>query len=114
MRVLPAGARGAKFKNIATTVDGHRFDSRKEARRYSQLRMLERAGEITGLQLQPRFPLLVNGQQIGCYVGDFLYWDRAGAMVVEDVKSHHTRKLPLYRWKKKHFEAQEGIRIVET
>lgn len=102
-----------KFKNIPTEVDGVAFSSKKEARRYGELRLLERAGEITGLKVQPSFPLDVNGVPICRYVGDFEY-RREGVRVVEDVKSPVTRKHPVYRIKAKLFAAVFGFQITEV
>jgi hypothetical protein len=109
-----------KYRAKPTVIDGIRFASQKEARRYQELRLLERAGEIHGLQLQPRFPLLAppGGNRLGEYRADFRYCTcRRGAKcarsqeVVEDVKGFKT---PLYRWKKRHVEAQYGIQVIET
>lgn len=111
----------------ARTIDGHLFDSLKEAKRYGELKLAERAGLVWDLELQPRFVLKVastSGQlmraakvnaglfdgKIGEYRGDFKYHD-CGGIVVEDVKGFKT---PLYRWKKKHVEAQYGITIREV
>lgn len=122
----PQASKRSKYGAQPTTVDGIRFDSKKEATRYGELKLLEAAGEIWDLALQPKFPLLVpstSGQlmraaeaiaqggsfRLGEYRGDFLYWDKSGK-VVEDVKGFKT---PLYRWKKKHVEAQYGIEIRE-
>ena len=114
-----------KYHAQPTEVDGYRFASTKEARRYGELKLLERAGEIHGLTLQPRYELSVdNGDYpedgrgrsipLGVYVADFRYF-RKGAegteLVIEDVKGFKT---PLYRWKKKHVEAQYGITITEV
>lgn len=101
-----------KYNNVKTEVDGHVFDSRREAERYVELRQLEAAGEIADLELQPRFPLLVEGQKIATYVADFEYWDHAkGERVWEDVKGVRT---PLYKLKKRHVEAQYNIKIREV
>lgn len=106
----------SKYGAVATTVDGHRFHSAAEARRFSELKLLEKAGEIRELKLQPRFSLCVMYRigepviEIGVYVADFRYQTSHGALVVEDVKGMAT---PLYRWKKKHVEAQYGITVVE-
>lgn len=116
-----------KYGAKPTVVDGIRFASQKEARRYGELKLLEKAGQIWDLELQPRFPLVVASTtgtvmgaakalagsfsgRIGEYRGDFAYHDRRGR-VVEDVKGFKT---PLYRWKKKHVEVQYGIQIVEV
>ena len=103
-----------KYRNKPTVCDGIRFDSAKEARRYGELKLLEKAGKISGLQLQPEFRLSSCGEYIGSYVGDFRYVRTAdGHFVVEDVKSPAT-KTALYRWKKKHLKAQTGIEITEV
>lgn len=106
----------SKYGAVKTTVDGIVFDSAKEARRYSELKLLEKAGEIHGLRLQPRYELLVKDVMLGEYRADFVYCrfiDRKrenGETIVEDVKGFKT---PLYRWKKRHVEAQYGIEIRE-
>ena len=117
----------SKYGAVKTTLDGITFASKKEAKRYAELKLLERAGEIEGLELQPKFALMTTlttgtvmgagaalaGKYpvIGHYVGDFKYFDlRTTQRVVEDVKGFKT---PLYRWKKKHVEAQYGITVVE-
>ena len=107
----------SKYGARKTTIDGIVFDSAKEARRWQELKALELAGEIRYLRRQPAFDLAVNGQSIGKYLADFEYiapvvnapieiWSK----VYEDVKG---MKTPLYRWKKKHVEAQYGIQIRE-
>ena len=83
-----------KFNAIKTTVDGLQFDSRAEARRWQELKMLERAGEIERLERQVQFSLVVEGQTIATYTADFRYWTTAlpKERVVEDVKSAPTAK----------------------
>lgn len=112
--------RAPKYRNTKTLVDGVLFDSLKEARRYGELKLLERAGEIGDLQVQPAFPLMVSGRQVCKYIGDFSYRHRlpngelSTSCEVEDVKSPHTRKLPVYRLKAKMFAAQYGFPIREV
>lgn len=101
----------SKYNAIKTEVDGFLFDSRAEARRYSELIILERAGEIKSLCLQPVFQLLVNGERIGKYIADFKYLDQDGNIIVEDVKGVKT---PVYRLKKKLVKAIYGIEITEV
>lgn len=111
----------SKYGAVKTTIDGIVFASKKEAARYQELRLLEKAGEIRELELQPRFPLLVpsrgrggpwDREHIGDYVADFRYREGPrGLLRIEDVKG---MKTPLYRWKKKHVEAQYGVVIRET
>jgi hypothetical protein len=93
-------------------VDGHLFPSKREADRYQELRLLEQQGLIEELRLQFRFPLEVKETLIGHWVADFTYTDaETGALVVEDAKGVRTE---LYRWKRRHFEAQYGLQIREV
>ena len=101
-----------KYKAIATEVDGIRFASRKEARRYQDLMILQRAHKITELELQPKFQLVVNGVKIGRYTGDFKYYDNdKGEYVIEDTKGYPSRD---YVLRKKLMLALHGITIFET
>lgn len=79
-------------------MDNITFASKREADRYSQLKLLERSKQISGLTLQPRFPLVVNGQKVCTYVGDFSYCyvvkiDKINdsVLVCEDAKGHRTK-----------------------
>lgn len=101
----------SKYNAIKTEVDGHVFDSHAEARRYSELQILERCGEIKELTLQPVFPLIVNEHKIGKYIADFRYIDAHGNTIVEDVKGVQT---PVYNLKKKLVKALYGFDIVEV
>jgi hypothetical protein len=119
---------GHKFNAKPTVVDGIRFSSKAEAKRYGELKMLEKAGKIESLELQPVFPLrvlLTTGSMkgaaqalageyptIGKYVADFKYFrnDAPTGWVIEEVKGFKT---PLYRFKKKFVEAQYGIKVTE-
>ena len=99
-----------KYQAQVTEVDGLRFHSKKEAARYRVLKMLEASGEIEGLLLQPRFPLVVNGVKVCTYVADFQYTE-AGVQITEDCKGYRTRE---YLMKKKLLKALLGIDILET
>jgi|TARA_R110000822_G_scaffold33493_5_gene95487 hypothetical protein len=102
----------SKYHAKPTIVDGIRFASQAEARRYGHLKMLERAGTICDLELQPRFPLLVNAIKVCTYVADFRYrFPGVSVPVVEDVKGVQT---PVYKLKKKMLLAQDGIIITEV
>lgn len=107
--------RPSKFGNVKTIVDGVSFMSAKEGRRFSELKLLERAGEISNLKLQPRYPLIVNGKKICTYVADFSFDERKGegvwAPVVEDAKGFRTRE---YINKAKLFEAIFGFPVREV
>jgi len=107
-----------KYGNRKVTVDGITFDSAKEARRYGELKMLEKAREISGLELQPKFTLMANGLPLTydsgrkvTYRADFAYYDnRAVKRVVEDVKGYKTRD---YKIKKAILKSM-GIEVVEV
>jgi hypothetical protein len=100
----------SKYRNVRTEVDGIKFASRAEAKRYQELKILERAGEITRLDLQPRFDCWVNGNKVCTYVSDFRYFTDAG-QIIEDVKG---MKTPVYKLKKKLVEAcYPGVKIIE-
>lgn len=108
----------SKYGAKKTVVDGIKFDSAKEARRYQELVLLLRANRIGNLERQPVYTLHAGyGQRrvrIGEYRADFRYVDSSGSVIVEDVKSKITAKLRLYVWKKKHVEAEHGIQIREV
>lgn len=103
-----------KFGAKKTVLDNITFASRAEAQRYADLKLLERIGEITDLELQPAFDLVVNGQKVCRYIADFRYRETAtGETVVEDVKSAPTRT-PEYRIKRKLMAALFGIDVREV
>ena len=102
-----------KYRNVPVVVDGLRFDSKAEARRWVVLRLLEKAGEIRDLRRQVTYPLIVNGVKVGSYRSDFDYVWIDGRRVVEDVKSRFTKKLPMYQLKKKLMRACWGVDISE-
>jgi predicted DNA binding CopG/RHH family protein len=105
----------SKYRNVRVEVDGLKFDSKAEAARWQQLRLLEKAGRIRELRRQVRYPLVVNqflseedGDTIGNYVADFdyIFIDEVNNFrVTEDVKGMIT---DLSKWKLKHFAAQYG------
>ena len=119
-----------KFYSKKVTRDGMAFDSIKEYRRYCELRLLEKAGEISNLQRQVEFELIpaqrepntvgVRGGKIKGktlehavkYVADFVYTED-GQTVVEDVKSPAT-KTPEYVIKRKLMLWARGIQIKEV
>jgi hypothetical protein len=100
-----------KFHAIKIEIDGRVFASRAEGRRYSELCLLEQAGEISYLECQPVYQIFVNKKHICNYIADFRYQTKDGNLVVEDVKG---LKTPVYRLKKKLVEARFGIEIMET
>ena len=95
------GARKSKYGNRKTPCGaGHMHDSKKEALRCNELRLLERAGRIQRLEQQPEFPITINGELVCVYRADFAYFE-ANARVIEDTKSEATRKDKVYLLKKK-------------
>ena len=107
----------SKFRNIKTIVDGIPFDSRKEAERYCELKLLQRAGQIHNLVLQKEFELLpkqeVDGKTVERavkYRADFTY-EENGKTVVEDTKGFRT---PEYILKRKLMLYLYGIQIREV
>jgi len=125
----------SKYKAVKTTIDGITFDSKREAKRYTELKLLEKSGMITHLELQPTYDITINGAKICKYKADFRYFtvrqenneqyynskgewqtptmtgDKEG-QIVEDVKGFKT---PIYRLKKKLVEAcYPGTQIKEV
>lgn len=100
-----------KYHNKKTEVNGIIFDSKKEARRYQELIMLAKAGQIFHLRVQPHFLLqeAFTHEHSGRirkieYIADFMYWDdNLRRMIVEDVKGVKT---DVYKLKKKLFLAK--------
>ena len=82
-----------KYRNIKTEVDGITFDSRAEANRYCELKMLQAAGKISGFDIQPSFAL-DGGVR---YRADFIVCGNDGVVWVEDVKGVETQAFKLKR-----------------
>lgn len=100
-----------KYNAKRVVIDGFKFDSQAEAKRYGELKLLWRAGKITALVLQPRFPIVVNGEKICTYVADFMYETDDGEKIIEDTKGFLT---DVYVIKKKLMLAVHGVSIKET
>lgn len=123
----------SKYGNKKITVDGKTFDSRREYKRFTELQLLERAGEISSLRRQVPFVLIPaqyeeyerygkNGQRLTngrrcierecSYLADFVYRDTAtGRKVVEDTKGVRTKD---YIIKRKLMLYKHGIKIKEV
>lgn len=102
----------SKYKNKKTELDGITFDSKREAERYAELKLLEKAGEISHLELQPEVILqdkfVYKGKTVRAikYKADFAYFDKvSGKAVIEDVKGMETETFKL---KKKLFLKKYG------
>ena len=113
----------SKYRAVKTQVDGHWFASGREARRYSELKLLERAGHIRNLELQPKFLFSINGRPVLSrserypngrqlkMVADFRYIDaKRECTVWEDSKGFRTKEFIL---KKAFFEALNPGCILE-
>lgn len=106
----------SKYRNTPTIVDDIKFDSRAEARHYVQLKLRQRAGEISDLKLQVPFELVHAVRLYGRkrpaikYVADFTYTED-GKLVVCDVKG---MKTPVYILKRHLLMATHGIEILEV
>jgi hypothetical protein len=104
----------SKYHNKWVEVDGIKFPSIKEAERWKTLRLMERAGEIVGLNRQVKIELVPKSNLFRAvyYVADFVYFDkRTGKTVYEDVKGVRT---DVYKLKKKLLYWRHGIEIRET
>jgi hypothetical protein len=115
-RALAAAMKPAKpnkYRNRPVVVDGIRFASEREGRRYSELKLMERAGEIANLRLQPRYQLRVGGVLVTTYVGDFSFDERIAEgvwkPVTEDAKGVET---DVFKIKRKLLKACLGIDVV--
>ena len=106
--------KSSKFNNVKVEIDGYVFDSKKEAGYYGILRLKEKAKLIDRFEMQVRYDLVVNNIQIGFYKADFVTYKNGKALEVIDVKSEMTKKLPVYRLKKKLIFACYGITIKEV
>ena len=101
----------SKYKNKRTELDGYKFDSMAEAAHYKYvLKPRLMAGEITHLEVHPRYDIVIDGKKICRYEADFRFIDRKligkegqiGCTVVQDVKGFKTA---VYKLKKKLVEA---------
>jgi hypothetical protein len=100
--------RKQKYGAVPTIVDGMRFASTGEAKRWGELKLLEKAGAISGLQRQVKFPLNAQGGGLlGHAILDFVYVED-GKRVLEDFKGVTTA---LAHWKLNHVSHQYGIDV---
>lgn len=121
-------ASGSKYNNKKVELEGITFDSKKEAQHYLELKLLEKAGEISDLERQVKFVLIPAQREpdtIGArggikkgkllereaaYIADFVYTDKDGNKIVEDTKGVKT---PEYILKRKLMLEKYGIKIRE-
>ena len=113
------GGSVTKYQNIRTEIYAIKFASRHEASRYAELKLLEKAGLISGLQLQRVYTLIgaqkdKDGKFLERpvkYIADFVYTDSDGKTVVEDAKGIRT---DVYKIKRKLMLSIYGITIKEV
>src|SRR5262245_20418868 len=90
----------SKFRNVVTEADGLKFDSKKEARIWQELKAREAAGGITQLRRQVAYPLYVNGDHVADYVADFEFKERSEydgwRTVTADVKGGKATRTAVY------------------
>lgn len=105
--------RPSKYGNVKVTgSDGLTHDSRKEYRRWCELELRAKAGEITALRRQVPYALVVNGILVCQYIADAVY-EEGAATICEDCKSPQTRKLAAFSIKRKLMQAIHGIQVNE-
>ena len=118
----PKAAKRNKFNAQKVEFDGMTFDSKKEHKRYIELKAMQQRGEIFGLEHHTKFELAPKTRLEGekrskpalRYFADFTYYISSGEYIVEDVKSAATRKLASYRNKKHLMSTVHGISITEV
>ena len=103
----------SKYHAKKVTVNGITFDSKREADRWAELQILQRAGAISQLKRQVRFDLVPTqqGERGVSYYADFTYLTKSGDFVVEDAKGYKT---PEYIIKRKLMLWIHKIRIKEV
>lgn len=102
--------RFSKFNAIAVETEHGRFDSKLEYQRFLELQLMERAGLISDLRRQIKYPLVLGDTLVCTYIADFVYLEN-GAEVVEDSKGFRTRE---YLMKKNLMKKIHNIEIFET
>lgn len=96
----------AKYRSYKTSIDGHTFDSQKEAEYYCELKNRLKANDIRGFCIQPTF-ILAAGLK---YKADFIVFNNDGTQEIIDVKGYRTKE---YNAKKKVFEDKFNLTIKE-
>ncbi len=119
---------GGRYANVKKPVfDNHRFDSQRELEHYLVLKLRVKAGEISHLELQPSFKIVIGGTAVMLrskryhkkgrpltYIADFRYRDTTtDELVIEDVKMQSGHRDKVYRIKRALMEAM-GYRIIEV
>lgn len=106
---LPGKSKRSKYGAQKTLLDGILFDSKAEANFYAALKQREKAGDVTDIERQREYDLMVNGVLVARYRADFVFFDRIlCARRVVDVKGVATKD---FRLKAKLMKACFGIEV---
>ena len=117
----PYGKKPGRIKHDVISYDGKTFDSKAEYERYIELRIMEKQGLISGLQVHPEYEIIPRQKsaagnvlfRAAKYTADFAYV-RDGKLVVEDVKSEYTRLEKDYVLRRKLMFYHNGIYVREV
>lgn len=119
MKAINYARARSRYPAKAVEIDGIVFASIAESVRYGELKLLQRARQISELQCHPPFDLHVYSWrtkgpiEAAMFTPDFMYLDH-GRQVVEEVKSVATQKDPAYRLRKLWFEAEYDLKLIEV
>jgi len=114
----------SKYHNVKVIVDGERFDSKKEAQHWAELKLRERIGDISNLRRQVPYDLrcpvdgaygdLDHQAVVATYIADFVFVDSKGLTHVQDCKGGSATKTQVYMLKKRWLAIQSNIEIEEV
>lgn len=126
-KLLEKQPKPSKYRNVKVVVDGHTFDSKREARHWGELKVRERIGEIRNLEhhpkaidlLCPSYPNMVDHQGfansvVSRYEPDFTYEELIEDEWVGRVVDAKGKKTAIYMLKKRWLFLQSGIEILEV
>ena len=108
--------KSSKFNNVKVEIDGHTFDSIKEAEFYGSLKIKKKAGLIKDFKIQVQYDIMVNNIHIAYYYLDFLIENNDGSFEYIDIKGKDSKtkkfiKTGVFALKKRLVEAIYGIKI---
>jgi hypothetical protein len=112
-----AATKPSKYRNVKVVVDGERFDSKREAQHWAELKLRERIGDISGLRRQVPYDLRCptdtgDGQLVVAqYIADAVFVDKDGLTHVQDVKGGRATQTALFKLKQKWLALQSNIEI---
>jgi hypothetical protein len=109
-------SKSSKFNNVKSEIDGHTFDSKKEAEFYGSLKIKKNAGLIKDFKMQVQYDILVNNIHIAYYYLDFKIENNDGSFEYIDIKGKDKKsnkfiKTGVFALKKRLVEAIYHIKI---